>query len=146
MCDVSISWGYVLLSTNDNFSFGKWAKIERNDCKVLRVWHQQSNEEYTCDTSELVNQDVRIVWASLISSLEVAKYNCLPHHFFNQPPLFRVKIIKKSFSTYVWTCNFLKLFPFLLLLFHVCPLAGNTRRLLEILSIIWFGNLCCNFL
>ena len=31
--------------------------------------HQQSNEEYRRDTSELVNQDARIVWASLISSL-----------------------------------------------------------------------------
>ena len=33
------------------------------------------------DNSELVNQDARIVWASLISSLEVARYDCLPHHF-----------------------------------------------------------------
>ena len=50
------------------------------------------------DNSELVNQDARIVWASLISSLEVARYDCLPHHFslMFQPLLSRVKIKKKS--------------------------------------------------
>ena len=40
--------------------------------------HQTSSiEEYTRDNSELVNQDARIVWASLISSLEVSRYDCL---------------------------------------------------------------------
>ena len=59
--------------------------------------HHQSIEEYTRDNSELVNQDARIVWASLLSSLEVSRFDCL---------------------------------------FHDYPLAGNTRRLLEILSVI----------
>ena len=35
--DVSISWNYILLSLTDNFGLGKWAKIERNDDKLLRV-------------------------------------------------------------------------------------------------------------
>ena len=60
--------------------------------------HKQSIEEFTPDNSELVNQDARIVWASLTSSLEVSRYDCLPHHFplTFQPPLFRVKVKKKS--------------------------------------------------
>ena len=39
-----------------------------------------------------------MLWASLISSLEVARYDCLPHRFFQtfQTPLFSVKIKKKS--------------------------------------------------
>ena len=43
--------------------------------------HHQSIEEYTRDNSELVNQDPRVTWASLISSLEVARHDFLPHHF-----------------------------------------------------------------
>ena len=34
--DVSISWNYILLTVTDNFGQGKWAKIERNDGKLLR--------------------------------------------------------------------------------------------------------------
>ena len=41
--------------------------------------HHQSIEEYRRDNSELVNQDARIVWASLISSVEVSRYDCLFH-------------------------------------------------------------------
>ena len=37
VCDVSISSNYSLLSMTDNFSLGKWAKIERNGSKLLRV-------------------------------------------------------------------------------------------------------------
>ena len=37
VCDVSISWSYILLSVADNFGLGKWVKIERNDGKLLRV-------------------------------------------------------------------------------------------------------------
>ena len=63
----------------------------------MKSKHHQSIEEYTRNNSKSVNQDNRIVWASLISFLEVAKYDCL---------------------------------------FHDCPLAENTRRLFEILSVI----------
>ena len=38
-------------------------------------------EEYTSGNSELASQDARIVWASLISPLEVDRYVCLPHRF-----------------------------------------------------------------
>ena len=58
--------------------------------------HHPLIEEFTSDNSELVNQDARIVWASLISPLEVARYDCLPTLTF-QPSLFRVKIETKVF-------------------------------------------------
>ena len=146
VCDVSISSNYILLSMTDNFSLRKWAKIERNGSLDI---HSRLKSIYTCDNSELVNQDARIVWASLISSLEVARYDCLPHHFFanvSTSSVLRRNLKEKSFSTRVWACNSLKLFLFWLSLFHDCPLAGNTRRLFEIFSVIWFGNLCCNYL
>ena len=72
-------------------------KLKETTVSYFESRRHQSIEEYTRDNSELVNQDVRIVWASLISSLEVSRYDSL---------------------------------------FHDCPLAGNTRRLLEILSVI----------
>ena len=56
--------------------------MKETTVKYFEFGHQQSNEEYRRDTSELVNQDARIVWASLISSLEVARYDCLRHNFF----------------------------------------------------------------
>ena len=67
---------------------------ERNDGKLLR----RSIEEYTRVNNESVKQYARIVWASLISSLEVARFDCLPHSFSQtfQPPQFSVKIKKKS--------------------------------------------------
>ena len=75
--DVGISWNYILLNATYNFGLGKGAKIERNDSKPLRVktllvdWGV-----YTCsEHSESVKQYARIVWAFLISSLEVARYD-----------------------------------------------------------------------
>ena len=75
--DVGISWNYILLSATYNFGLGKGAKIERNDSKPLCVktllvdWGV-----YTCsEHSESVKQYARIVWAFLISSLEVARYD-----------------------------------------------------------------------
>ena len=35
--DDSINLNYILLSVTNNFGLGKWAKIERNDCKQLCV-------------------------------------------------------------------------------------------------------------
>ena len=49
--------------------WGKWAKLKETTVNYFEFGHQQSNEEYKRDTSELVNQDARIIWASLISSL-----------------------------------------------------------------------------
>ena len=91
--------------------------------------------------SESVKQYARIVWASLISSLEVARYDCLPHRFSPTfQPLFSVENWKKKeFSTRVWTCvifeNFFA-FSYSCFMFHDCPLAGNKRRLFEIFSVI----------
>ena len=55
--------------------------------------HQWTIEVYTREHSELIKQYARIIWASLISSLEVARYDCLPHSFSLtfQPPLFNVE-------------------------------------------------------
>ena len=103
--EIIFFWAWLIILVWENEP-----KLKETTVNYFESRHHQSIEEYRRDNSELVNQDARIVWASLISSLEVARYNCLPHHFFNQPPLFRVKIKKKSFSTYVWTCNFLKNF------------------------------------
>ena len=59
MFDVSISWNYIILRVTDNFGLGKYAKIEGNDGKVLRI--ETSIEKYARENSELVNQDARIV-------------------------------------------------------------------------------------
>ena len=93
----------------DNFGLENEPKLKETTVNYLEFRHHQSIEDYKCDNSELVNQDARIIWASLISSLEVAGYDYLPHHFF---PFFFL----------------LKLFLFWLL-FYDCPLAENTRRL-----------------
>ena len=100
--------------------------------------HQQSIEECTRENSELVNQVARIVWASLISSLEVSRYDWLPHRFSLtfQPPLFSVENWKeKQYSTLVWTCNvFLNFFAF-----------GYSCFMIVLwLEILQFGNLWCN--
>ena len=52
-------------------------KLKETAINYFESRHHQSIEEYTRDNSELVNQDARIVWASLISSLEVSRYDCL---------------------------------------------------------------------
>ena len=54
---------------------------------------------HTCsELGESVKQYARIVWASLISSLQVYRYDCLPHRFSPtfQPPLFSVENLKKK--------------------------------------------------
>ena len=131
--DVSIGWNYFLLGVTYNSGLGKWAKIERNDSKPLCVktllvdWGV-----YTCsEHSESVKQYARIVWASLISSLEVARYDCLPHRFSPtfQPTLFSVENWKKKviFSSCLNLCNFWKLFRFWQLLFHVSWLSSGWK-------------------
>ena len=137
-------WAWLIILVWENEP-----KLKETTVNYFEFRHHRSVEEYACDSGELVNQDARIVWASLISPLEVARYDCLSHHFspnVSTSSVSRKNLKEKSFSTSVWTCDFLKRFLFWLLSFHYCPLAGNTRRLFEILSVIWFGNLCCNYL
>ena len=70
--------------------------MERNDSKPPRVRTSSVDcEEYACtrENRESVKQYARIVWASLKSSLEVARYDCLPSRFSLafQPSLISVK-------------------------------------------------------
>ena len=56
--DVSVSWNYILLSATYNSGLGKWAKIEGNDGKLLRVKTSLVDlSVYTWATT------TRIVWA-----------------------------------------------------------------------------------
>ena len=99
--EIIFFWAWLIILVWENEP-----KLKETTVNYFEFRHHQSIEECTRDNSELVNQDARIQWASLISSLEVARYECLPYSFSLtfQPPLFCVKI-KKSFSTSVWTCN-----------------------------------------
>ena len=100
--EIIFFWAWLIILVWENEP-----KLKETTVNYFESRHHQSIEEYTRDNSELVNQDARIVWASLISSVEVSRYDCL---------------------------------------FHDCPLAGNTRRVLEILSVKLFRNLWCNYL
>ena len=99
--EIIFFWAWLIILVWENEP-----KLKETTVNYFESRHHQSIEEYTRDNSELVNQDARIVWASLLSSLEVSRYEYL---------------------------------------FYDCPLARNTRRLLEILSVILFGNLWCNY-
>ena len=83
----------IILSVTLSFGLGKWAKIEGYDGKPLRAKtrnrHHRSTEEYIRENSESEKQYARTVWASLISSLSVARYDCFPQRFSLtfQPPL-----------------------------------------------------------
>ena len=48
--DVSRSWNYILLSVTNDFGSGKWAKIERNDGKLL--WLKASPVDWRIYTWE----------------------------------------------------------------------------------------------
>ena len=75
--EIIFFWAWLIILVWENEP-----KLKETTVNYFEFRHHSSIEEYTSDGSELVNQDVRIVWASLISSLEVARYDCLPHHFF----------------------------------------------------------------
>ena len=70
------------MSVTDNFGQENEPKLKETTVNYFEFRHHQSVEEYKRDYGELVSQDARIVWVSLISSLKFAKYDCLPHHFF----------------------------------------------------------------
>ena len=91
--EIILFWAYLIILVRESEP-----KLKETTVNYFKLRHHRSIEEYTLDNSETVNQDARIAWASLMSSLEVARYDCLPHLFSLalQPPLFRVKIKKKS--------------------------------------------------
>ena len=106
---------------------------------ALRHWWI---EVYTCSKhSESVQQYSRIVWVLLYLLLKLLRMTAYPTVFPQRSNLLCLaqKIEKVIFNSCLNLCNFLNLFCFWLLLFHVscfmfhdCPLAGNKRRLFEI--------------
>ena len=78
------------MSVTSNFSSGELRKIERNDGELLRV--KTLLVDWRSENSESVKQYSRIVWASRFSPLEVARYDCLPHHF----SAYDVGVLKKT--------------------------------------------------
>ena len=76
-------------------------------------------EAYTRKHSESVKKYARIVCTPLLSSLEVARYDCLPHRFslLFQPPLFSRENKKKTYFQLVFEpVIFLKNFSLLAIL------------------------------
>ena len=51
VCDVSISWNYILLSVTDNFGQGNEPKLKETTVNYFEFRHHQSIEEYTRDNS-----------------------------------------------------------------------------------------------
>ena len=74
--EIIFFWAWLIILVWENEP-----KLKETTVNYFEFRHHQSIEEYTSDNSELVNKDARIVWASLISSLEIARYDFLPHHF-----------------------------------------------------------------
>ena len=112
--------------------FGKLSQNRKK--RRLTTLCQDITSRLKSENSESVKQYARIVWASLISSLEVVRYGYLPHPFSLtfQPPQFSVENKKGSkFQLVFEPVIFLTLFLFWLFLFHDSPLAGNTRSPFE---------------
>ena len=64
-------------------------KLKETTVNHFALRHSWWIEVYTCsEHGKSVKLYARTVWASLISSLEVARYECLPHRFSPkfQPP------------------------------------------------------------
>ena len=69
-------WAWLIILVYENE-----LKLKETTLNYFEFRHHPSIEEYRSDNSELINQDARIVWASLISPLEVARYDCLLNCF-----------------------------------------------------------------
>ena len=96
--EVIFFWAWLIILVGENEP-----KLKETTVNYLEFRHHQSVEEYARDNGELVNQDARIVWASLKSPLEVARYDCLPHHFFpnvSASSVSRKNLKEKSFSVF----------------------------------------------
>ena len=96
--EIIFFWAWLIILVWENEP-----KLKETTVNYLEFRHHQSDEEYARDDGELVNQDARIVWASLKSPLEVARYDCLPHHFFpnvSTSSVSRKNLKEKSFSVF----------------------------------------------
>ena len=86
-------WAWLIISVWENEP-----KLKETTVNHFALRHPWWIEVYTCsEHGKSVKLYARTVWASLISSLEVARYECLPHRFSPtfQPPW---KLKKKEFQ------------------------------------------------
>ena len=75
--EIIFYWAWLITSVRENEP-----KLKETTVNHFALRHYWWIEVYTCsEHSESVKQYARIVWASLISSLEVARYDSLPHRF-----------------------------------------------------------------
>ena len=96
--EVIFFWAWLIILVWENEP-----KLKETTVNYLEFRHHHSVEEYARDNGELVNQDARIVWASLKSPLEVARFDCLPHHFFpnvSTSSVSRKNLKEKLFSVF----------------------------------------------
>ena len=87
-------WAWLIISVWENEP-----KLKETTVNHFALRHYWWIEVYACsEHGNLVKQYARIVWASFISSLEVARYDCLPHRFSPtfQSLLFSVENWKKK--------------------------------------------------
>ena len=69
------------MTDNYKMNEGNEPKLKATTVNYLVLIHHWLIEEYMRENSESVKQCARIIWASLISSLEVTRYDYLPHRF-----------------------------------------------------------------
>ena len=75
--DIISYWAWLIISVWENKP-----KLKETTVNHFALRHYWWIRVYTCrEYGNSVKQYARIVWASLISSLEVARYACLPHRF-----------------------------------------------------------------
>ena len=71
--EIIFCWVWLIISVWESE-----LKLKEMTVNYFALRHHQSVEEYTCENNESEKQYTRITWTSLISSLEVAWYYCLP--------------------------------------------------------------------
>ena len=88
--EIIFCWAWLIISI--------WENEPKLNDKLLPVkGHHRSIEEYKRDNSESVKQHARTVWASLVSSLELARYDLLapPFHNVTTSSVWRRKLKRK---------------------------------------------------
>ena len=79
---VSISRNYIILSVTYSFSLGKWARIEGNDCKLLRVktslvdWSVCTWAQWVCKTIRQNRIGFSYIFSWKVELLQHAKMKC----------------------------------------------------------------------